>query len=145
MDDSKRRLIWHGMFLFLLGLLTGFVETKFANPANGAGGASGRRDERDVSYCAGCGVDGGATAAEVEGRSLLVRALWRLRELGSYLAGSGFGRSSTFADYRRGTPRAALARNIDDRIVYVGRAGNCRGVDTRAVGIAAQRRCCGVT
>ena len=23
--------MWHGMFLFLLGLLTGFVETKFAN------------------------------------------------------------------------------------------------------------------
>lgn len=31
MDDSKRRLIWHGMFLFLLGLLTGFVETQFSN------------------------------------------------------------------------------------------------------------------
>ena len=31
MDDSKRRLIWHCMFLFLLGLLTGFVETKFTN------------------------------------------------------------------------------------------------------------------
>jgi hydroxylaminobenzene mutase len=30
-DDSKRRLIWHGMFLFLLGLLTGLVEPKFAN------------------------------------------------------------------------------------------------------------------
>ncbi len=31
MEDSKRKLIWHGMFLFLLGLLTGFVETKFTN------------------------------------------------------------------------------------------------------------------
>jgi (hydroxyamino)benzene mutase len=31
MDDGKRRLMWHGMFLFLLGLLTGFVETKFVN------------------------------------------------------------------------------------------------------------------
>jgi len=31
MEDSRRKLIWHGMFLFLLGLLTGFVETKFAN------------------------------------------------------------------------------------------------------------------
>ena len=31
MEDSKRRLIWHGMFLFLLGLLTGFVEQNFAN------------------------------------------------------------------------------------------------------------------
>lgn len=35
MDDSRRKLIWHGMFLFLLGLLTGFVETKFTNPRMG--------------------------------------------------------------------------------------------------------------
>ncbi|MFZ5724318.1 MAG: hydrogenase [Pseudomonadota bacterium] len=31
MQDIKRRLLWHGMFLFLLGLLTGLVETQFAN------------------------------------------------------------------------------------------------------------------
>ena len=31
MEDSKRRLLWHGMFLLLLGLLTGFVEQKFNN------------------------------------------------------------------------------------------------------------------
>jgi hydroxylaminobenzene mutase len=31
MKSSGRRLMWHGMFLFLLGLLTGFVETKFSN------------------------------------------------------------------------------------------------------------------
>jgi (hydroxyamino)benzene mutase len=35
MEDSKRRLLWHGMFLFLLGLITGFVEQKFANPRMG--------------------------------------------------------------------------------------------------------------
>ena len=35
MGDSKRRLIWHGMFLFLLGLLTGFVELQFNNPRMG--------------------------------------------------------------------------------------------------------------
>jgi hydroxylaminobenzene mutase len=35
MNDSKRRLIWHGMFLFLLGLLTGFVEPQFTNPRMG--------------------------------------------------------------------------------------------------------------
>lgn len=31
MDDSKRRLLWHGMFLFLLGLFTGLAETSFSN------------------------------------------------------------------------------------------------------------------
>ena len=30
--DSQRRLIWHGMFLFLLGLLIGFVEGQVSNP-----------------------------------------------------------------------------------------------------------------
>jgi hydroxylaminobenzene mutase len=35
MDDAKRRLLWHGMFLFLLGLLTGFAEPRFANPRMG--------------------------------------------------------------------------------------------------------------
>ena len=35
MDNSKRRLLWYGMFLFLLGLLTGFMEQKFNNPRMG--------------------------------------------------------------------------------------------------------------
>lgn len=35
MDDSRRRLMWHGMALFLLGLLTGLVEAKFSNPRMG--------------------------------------------------------------------------------------------------------------
>lgn len=35
MDDNKRKLIWHGMFLFLIGLLTGLIEQKFVNPRMG--------------------------------------------------------------------------------------------------------------
>jgi (hydroxyamino)benzene mutase len=31
MQTDDRRLMWHGMFLFLLGLLTGFVEHSFTN------------------------------------------------------------------------------------------------------------------
>jgi hydroxylaminobenzene mutase len=31
METTNRRLMWHGMFLFLIGLLTGFAETHFAN------------------------------------------------------------------------------------------------------------------
>jgi hydroxylaminobenzene mutase len=30
--DKKRRLLWHGMALFLIGLFTGLVETHLANP-----------------------------------------------------------------------------------------------------------------
>jgi hydroxylaminobenzene mutase len=35
MEDTKRRLIWHGMFLFLIGLVTGFGEQNFANSRMG--------------------------------------------------------------------------------------------------------------
>ena len=31
MKYTNRRLMWHGMFLFLLGLVTGFAEQNFAN------------------------------------------------------------------------------------------------------------------
>jgi (hydroxyamino)benzene mutase len=35
MQDANRRLMWHGMCLFLLGLLTGFAEQRFANTRMG--------------------------------------------------------------------------------------------------------------
>ncbi len=35
MNDTKRRLLWNGMFLFLLGLITGLIEQKFINPRMG--------------------------------------------------------------------------------------------------------------
>jgi (hydroxyamino)benzene mutase len=35
MEDSRRPLLWHGMFLFLLGLLTGFAEMQFSNARMG--------------------------------------------------------------------------------------------------------------
>lgn len=31
MNDARRSLLWHGMFLFLLGLVTGLAETQFSN------------------------------------------------------------------------------------------------------------------
>ncbi len=35
MQTTNRRLMWHGMFLFLLGLLTGFFEQHFTNARMG--------------------------------------------------------------------------------------------------------------
>lgn len=35
MEGTNRRLMWHGMFLFLLGLITGFAETRFTNTRMG--------------------------------------------------------------------------------------------------------------
>lgn len=35
MNEKKRQLLWHGMFLFLLGLLVGLVEQEFTNTRMG--------------------------------------------------------------------------------------------------------------
>jgi (hydroxyamino)benzene mutase len=35
MEGKNRSLMWHGMFLFFLGLISGFVEQKFINPRMG--------------------------------------------------------------------------------------------------------------
>ena len=35
MEDRKRRLLWHGMMLFFLGLLTGLAGPVFINPRMG--------------------------------------------------------------------------------------------------------------
>ena len=35
MENSKRCLLWYGMFLFLLGLLTGFIEQQLNNSRMG--------------------------------------------------------------------------------------------------------------
>src|SRR5882757_4259910 len=35
MEFINRRLMWHGMFLFLIGLFTGFAETHFSNTRMG--------------------------------------------------------------------------------------------------------------
>jgi hypothetical protein len=45
-DDTRRRLVWHGMLLFLLGLLTGLAEPRFAKSADGVAGSSRGRYER---------------------------------------------------------------------------------------------------
>jgi (hydroxyamino)benzene mutase len=38
MKTRNRQLMWHGMFLFLLGLLTGLVEQRFTNVRMGLAG-----------------------------------------------------------------------------------------------------------
>ena len=143
MDDSRRSLIWHGMFLFLLGLLTGFVETKFANPRMGL--AAHLEGVMNGTFL----IALGAVWMEVRLPLGVKAAAYWFALYGAYVnwvataLGAALGAAAAFSNYRRGTPRTALARDIDDRVVYVGRAGDRRvgGADT--VGIAAQRRCLG--
>ena len=41
MKTQRRRLMWHGMLLFLLGLITGLLEQRFHQRAHGPFGTPG--------------------------------------------------------------------------------------------------------
>ena len=114
MNYSKRRIIWHGMFLFLLGLLTGLVEQKFANIRMGLAGAFGRGDEWNVSGCLGRSVGRSAIVAAVERGGVLGRALWNIRKLASDDAGGGLWNGRDVANYCRRAACGRLARTVGD-------------------------------
>jgi hypothetical protein len=62
-----------------------------------------------------------------------------LCELSDDGAGSGVGHWGAFSDYRRGTSRAAMARDIYYCGLYVSGAGDCRLGGAGAVGIAGRQ------
>ena len=71
MDNMRRRLFWHGMLLFTLGLVTGLVEQKLKNPRMGL-------------------------AAHLEGLMngtflIAVGAAWREARLSPFMARAAFG------------------------------------------------------
>jgi hypothetical protein len=82
MKTRNRQLMWHGMFLFLLGLLTGFVEQRFTNVRMGLAGhlegvINGTSRARRH-------LDGGKTAVSGQGDGILDCTVWHLHELGEY-------------------------------------------------------------
>jgi (hydroxyamino)benzene mutase len=101
MEDSKRKLIWHGMFLFLLGLLTGFVETKFRNPRMGL--AAHLEGVMNGTFLIALGavwmeVRLPSKLRAVASWSALLRSL---HQLGCDRAGSSLGNCGAFSDYGR--------------------------------------------
>jgi hydroxylaminobenzene mutase len=91
METSKRQLMWHGMFLFLLGLLTGFAEQHFTNVAQGARRAPGGCHERHLPCCVGRHLGRGETAVTGKGDGILDRAVRYLRELADSTLAAVFG------------------------------------------------------
>jgi len=95
--------------VFCWGLLTGFVETKFANPRMGAGSALEGVMNGTFLVALGAVWMEVRLPFETQSRSLLERALWSLCKLGNHRAGSGLGICGAFSYYRRGPQRFALA------------------------------------
>jgi hypothetical protein len=131
-EDPKRRLIWHGMFLFLLGLLTGFVEPQFQKRAHGAGRSSRRRDERYFHRRTGRDMERVEVLSATERCGILDGALWDLRQLGGNRRRRGVRDRCPFAHHVSRTARPALAREHNHRSLYErwGRNYHLRGPRT---------------
>lgn len=104
-NDSRRRLLWHGMSLFLLGLLTGFVEQNFSNPRMGL-------------------------AAHLEGVMngtflVAVGAIWTEVRLSSRLKGAAFwgGLYGTYANWAVTALAAIFGTGAMSPITAAGRSG----------------------
>ena len=139
-EDSKRRLMWHGMFLFLLGLLTGLVEAHFTNPRMGL--AAHLEGVMNGIFLVALGAiwTEVATRRGSEGCRVLEHVVRHLRQLGRHHAGGNIWRRGPFAGYRW-PRRAALAGDAGDGRLHDGRdCDHCR-FRACAVGIAARRGC----
>jgi hypothetical protein len=62
-EDSKCLLIWHGMFLFLPGLLKGLLSSSSITRGWDSPAHFGRSDEPDLPHRVGCHLDGGVSDA----------------------------------------------------------------------------------
>ena len=88
MESSNRRLMWHGMFLFLLGLLTGFVEHRFANVRMGL--AAHLEGVMNGTFLLALGVRAlVGPAAQVLGRTRVAGEAERTTALRARTTGSG--------------------------------------------------------
>jgi hypothetical protein len=75
MESTHRRLMWHGMCLFLFGFLARFRRATFLQYAHGTRCALGRPHEWHLLSCAGCRLDSRAPTLTSKEGDLLDCAL----------------------------------------------------------------------
>lgn len=139
MGDGNRRLVWHGMFLFLIGLITGLLETRFTNIRMAL--AAHLEGVMNGTFL----VALGAIWAQLRlspglERAALRRTVRRVCELRDYHAGSHPGHRSAVADNGCRSPGSSLAGTAGDHRLRERRPGNHRHLAAGAVGTATQRR-----
>ena len=81
MVETNRRLMFHGMCLFLLGLLTGFAEQHFANVRMGLAAHLEGLNEWDLSDCIGSYLALSEAFTSKDDIRILDPPLWNIREL----------------------------------------------------------------
>jgi hypothetical protein len=89
MESDDRRLMWHGLFLFLLGLVTGLLEQRFTNIRMGLSAHLEGVMNGTFSGCSRRNLERGQTAAAGKGYCVLGHPLRRLWELAVHHACCG--------------------------------------------------------
>jgi hypothetical protein len=110
MQNAHRRLMWHGMFLFLLGLFTGFAEPHFVNMRMGLAAHLEGVLNRHFSSSVGRYVERGSAFSRRKSGGILDRALRQLRELAGDDPRGRIWNWSLVAYYSFGSHGARLAR-----------------------------------
>lgn len=123
METANRRLMWHGMFLFLLGLITGFLEQHFTNVRMGLA-AHLEGVMRYFSARFGLYLAPGTATASGKARRILDSSLWHVRELALYDARSSLRHRGVISHHGCGAHGKTVAGKSGD-----GRLFECRPCD----------------
>jgi len=137
---NDRRLMWHGMFLFLLGLVTGLLEQRFRNMRMGLSAHLEGLMNGTFLIASRRKLEHGQTAAAGKGYCVLGHPLRHLWELAVHHACCGVRYGGFDSDRRCGSSWETLARESGR-----GRLLECRDRDHRvraaySMGSSNQRR-----
>lgn len=138
MEGTNRRLMWHGMCLFLIGLLTGFAETHFTNMRMGL--AAHLEGVMNGTFL----VALGAVWSEVQLRSPLQAITYWTTLYGTYenwfvtITRCGFWYCGAFSNHRSEPQWTAMAGEPGHGWIPYCRHRNRRFLRARAVGPSLQ-------
>jgi hypothetical protein len=138
MKFSNRRLMWHGMFLFLIGLSTGFAEQHFANVRMALAAHLEGVMNGTFLVAQGSGVERGASCGESQGHCVLGGTLRNLWELAGNDDGGSVWDGGAFSNHGGRAQRAAVAGKTGDAwFSFRGNYDRCDGF-VRALGFAGE-------
>ena len=144
MKANNRRLMWHGMFLFLLGLITGLVEQRFTNIRMGLS-AHLEGVMNGIFLVALGAIWNRVRLPRRNDAGIRDGALWHLCELADHSSRGRFQHSCCVSYYGRRTQRETLARNSSHCRIsehqHFDRGRNCPcSLGTSGESVAGQRR-----
>ena len=139
MKTQKRRLMWHGMLLFLLGLITGLLEQRFTNVRMGLSEHLEGVMNGILLLALGAAWNELRLSHPV-GDGLLLCTLRHLCELASDLDSCGFRHRSKLSNHFSRPERSAMARELGRNRISHRDDRNYRYVDTGSLGSSSNGR-----